>query len=49
MIVQPVTGDIERGESDANDDDALESESADEALFESMFLNKGNQLFIVII
>jgi hypothetical protein len=49
LIVQPVAGDNERGEPDANDDDALEPESADEVLFESVCLDKGIQLFIVII
>jgi len=40
LIIQPVVGDNERGDVDANDDESLKSELADEPLSESIRLNK---------
>jgi hypothetical protein len=34
LIIQPVVGDTERGDVDANDDESLKSELADEPLSE---------------
>ncbi len=46
FIVQPVIGDNERGDPDAIDDDAFESESADEVSFEWICLNKERHAII---
>jgi len=40
LIIQPVVGDNERGDVDANDDESFKSEFADELLSESIRLNK---------
>jgi hypothetical protein len=48
LIVQPITGDDERGDVDATDDEALELEWTNELLFELIFLYKNIQIFTTI-